>query len=225
MSRPPTDPDAPVPLLEPNPAPALRASGSSLSQLREAARGCRACPLYAGATQTVFGEGSKKAPVVLVGEQPGDQEDLEGSPFVEPAGRILWEAVEGAGLAANQIYATNAVKHFKWTAKGAKRLHAKPNRREVGACLPWLEAEVELGSPRVIVGLGATACQAMLGPRVRITKDRGTTGNWKGFPVVVTFHPSAILRAPDSDSRSAMMADLVEDLRAAARYLKAAPGD
>ena len=215
-----TDPKDEGPRLEPNPAPGLLAEGSSLRELAEAARDCRACPLYVGATQTIFGEGSRKAPVFLVGEQPGDQEDLEGSPFVGPAGRILWEAVEGAGLKATQVYATNAVKHFKWTAKGAKRLHAKPNRREVGACMPWLEAEVELVSPRIIVGLGATACQAMLGPKVRVTKDRGTIGEWKGVPVIVTFHPSAILRAPDSDSRSAMMADLVDDLREAASYLK-----
>ena len=214
-----TDPKDEGARLEPNPAPALLAGGSSLRQLAEAANGCRACPLFAGATQTVFGEGSNKAPVVLVGEQPGDQEDLEGSPFVGPAGRILWEAVEGAGIKATQIYATNAVKHFKWTSKGAKRLHAKPNRREVGACMPWLEAEIVLVAPRIIVGLGATACQAMLGPKVRITRDRGTTGNWKGIPVIVTFHPSAILRAPDSDSRSAMMADLVDDLRGVASFL------
>jgi DNA polymerase len=206
--------------LEPNPALALLGGGASLKELADAAKECRACPLYAGATQTVFGEGSSRAPIVLVGEQPGDHEDREGSPFVGPAGKMLWEAVERAGLDPDEIYVTNAVKHFKWTAGKSKRLHAKPNRREIEACVPWLVAEVQLVSPRVIVGLGSTACQAMLGPKVRITKDRGSTAEWKGLPVVVTFHPSAILRAPDSEARSAMMADLVEDLGRAKGLVK-----
>ena len=215
MPAPEIDPAEVSPPLEPNPALDLLRSGASLEELSDAAKGCRACPLYAGATQTVFGEGSSNAPIVLVGEQPGDHEDRDGSPFVGPAGRVLWEAVDRAGINTDDVYVTNAVKHFKWTAGKSKRLHAKPNRREVGACVPWLQAEVELLSPRVIVGLGSTACQAMLGPHVRITKDRGSTAEWNGFPVVVTFHPSAILRAPDPESRSAMTADLVEDLRRA----------
>ena len=142
-----------------------------------------------------------------------------------PAGQVLWDAVAQAGLAADQIYATNAVKHFKWTAGKWKRLHAKPNRREVEACLPWLIAEITSLSPGVIVGLGATACQAMLGPKVRITKDRGSTAHWHGHPVVVTCHPSAILRAPDSESRASMMADLVEDLRTAQSRLTGTPSE
>jgi uracil-DNA glycosylase family protein len=219
LSQPPIDTGQLAPLLEPNPAPELVDQGASLQVLAEAAKGCRACPLYAGATQTVFGEGSSRARIALVGEQPGDHEDREGSPFVGPAGQILWEAVAQADLEADQIYATNAVKHFKWTAGKWKRLHAKPNRREVEACLPWLIAEITLLSPGVIVGLGATACQAMLGPKIRITKHRGTSAEWNGCPVVVTYHPSAILRAPDSESRSSMMADLVEDLRTARGYL------
>ena len=207
------------PLIEPNPAAALVASGATLPEVARAAMGCRACPLYAGATQTVFGEGAVGAKVVLVGEQPGDHEDRAGSPFVGPAGKLLWEAVDRAGLATDQVYATNAVKHFKWTAAKGKRLHAKPNRREVEACVPWLLAEIDLLSPRVIVGLGATACQALLGPKVRITKDRGTVAAWQGNPVIVTFHPSAILRAPDQEARSAMMEDLVHDLALARSYL------
>ena len=198
----------------------LLAGGASLKELAEAAKECRACPLYTGASQTVFGEGSSRAPIVLVGEQPGDHEDREGSPFVGPAGKMLWEAIEGAGLNPAEVYVTNAVKHFKWTPGKSKRLHAKPNRREVEACMPWLQAEVQLLSPRVIVGLGSTACQAMLGPTVRITKDRGSIAEWNGLPVVVTFHPSAILRTPDPEARSAMMADLVEDLGRAKGFVK-----
>jgi uracil-DNA glycosylase len=219
LTQPPADADQVAPPLEPNPALELLNQGASLGELADSAKGCRACPLYAGATQTVFGEGSDRARIVLVGEQPGDHEDREGPPFVGPAGKILWEAVAEAGLEADQVYATNAVKHFKWTPGKWKRLHAKPNRREVEACLPWLVAEMALVNPRVIVGLGATACQAMLGPKVRITKDRGSTSEWNGHPVVITFHPSAILRAPDSESRSSMMADLVGDLRTARSHL------
>jgi uracil-DNA glycosylase family protein len=222
-SHPKPSPDQVVPLLEPNPAMTLLEKGASLGEIAEAAKGCRACPLYAGATQTVFGQQAgrvpKRATTVLVGEQPGDHEDREGSPFVGPAGRVLWQAVDQAGLRAEDVYATNVVKHFKWTAGNGKRLHAKPNRREVDACFPWLQAEIELLAPTVIVGLGATACQSILGPKIRITKDRGSTAEWSGYPVVVTYHPSAILRARDEESRSSMMTDLVEDLRTARSLL------
>jgi uracil-DNA glycosylase family protein len=204
------------PPIEPNPAKNLIYERASLTDLRREAQTCKACPLYAAATQTVFGEGATTNPIVLVGEQPGDQEDKEGSPFVGPAGQILWKAVAGAGIKADDVYATNAVKHFKWTAGKWKRLHAKPNRREVEACLPWLEAEIEVLDPSVIVGLGATACQAMLGPGIRVTKDRGTTVSWLGHPVVITYHPSAILRAPDEEARAAMLTALIGDLKTAA---------
>jgi uracil-DNA glycosylase len=210
-----TDSGPTGPPLEFNPAPELIRNGASLRELREAAAGCKACPLYAEATQTVFGEGATRSPMVLIGEQPGDHEDKEGSPFVGPAGQILWNAVAEAGIDATDVYATNAVKHFKWTQGKWKRLHAKPNRREVEACLPWLEAEVARLNPSVIVGLGATACQAMLGPGVRVTKDRGKTAEWLGHVVVITYHPSAILRAPDEDARSQLMAALIDDLKAA----------
>jgi len=218
------EPDQAIPLLEPNPARTLLEKGASLSEIAEAAKVCRACPLYAGATQTVFGQkvgrNPHRAKTVLVGEQPGDHEDREGSPFVGPAGRVLWQAVEDSGLTLEDLYATNVVKHFKWTAAAnGKRLHAKPNRREIDSCFPWLQAEIELLAPTVIVGLGATACQAILGPKIRITKDRGSTFEWSGFPVVITFHPSAILRARDAESRSSMMTDLVEDLRTAKSLL------
>jgi uracil-DNA glycosylase family protein len=204
-----------APALEPNPALMLLERGVDLDQLREASQDCKACPLYLNATQVVFGQGMARNPIMLVGEQPGDHEDREGSPFVGAAGEMLWKAVAAAGIDQGHVYATNAVKHFKWTAVKWKRLHAKPNRREVNACLPWLEAEVALLDPSVIVGLGATACQAMLGSGVRITKDRGKTELWMGHPVVIAFHPSAILRGPDEAARAELFKSLVNDLKTA----------
>lgn len=146
-----------------NPAPALVAAGSSLDEIAEASKGCTACHLYKNATQTVFGDGSKRAAVMFVGEQPGDQEDLQGEPFVGPAGRILDKGLEEAGIDRRKIYITNVVKHFKWMPKGKRRIHKKPNREEINACRPWLEAEIALVKPKIVVCLGATAAQALLG--------------------------------------------------------------
>jgi uracil-DNA glycosylase family protein len=170
----------------------------NLAALRAAAPECRGCDLYARATQVVFGEGPKDAKVVMVGEQPGDEEDRKGHPFVGPAGRLLSKAMEEAGLDREKVYVTNAVKHFKWTERGKRRIHAKPNAAEISACRPWLEAELQVVGPELVVCLGATAAQSLLGRDFRITVDRG-----KFFPhqwakeIVATIHPSAILRAPE----------------------------
>jgi uracil-DNA glycosylase len=194
----------------------------SLGVLGAAARGCRACPLWERATQTVFGEGPEHAPMLLVGEQPGDQEDRAGHPFVGPAGRLLSEALEAAGIQRHQAYVTNAVKHFKWiaTTGGKRRIHDKPNRREVTACRPWLLAEIEAVQPEVIVCLGATAAQSLLGPSFRVTQHRGQPVA-SPFPgrVVATVHPSSILRATDDESRHREMQAFIADLRAAAALL------
>src|SRR5712691_2351410 len=173
----------------------------SLSALREAAADCRACPLWRNATQTVFGEGLKRADLMLVGEQPGDREDREGRPFVGPAGRLLDEALEEAGIDRSRAYVTNVVKHFKWQAKGKRRIHAKPAWAEIAACRPWLDAELEVVQPDVLVCLGATAAQALLGRQFRVTKERGRPVESDLAPhVLATIHPSAILRA-DKENR------------------------
>ena len=182
----------------------------SLTSLRKAAAGCRACPLWRTGTQTVFGEGAKKADVLLVGEQPGDREDVEGRPFVGPAGRLLDEALEQAGIDRERAYVTNVVKHFKWQAKGKRRIHAKPSWSEVAACKPWLEGELAVVMPEVLVCLGATAAQALLGKQFRVTKERGRLVKSDRAPkVVATVHPSSILR---SDNRDAEMKLFVDDL-------------
>jgi DNA polymerase len=192
----------------------------SLRALREAARHCQGCELFRAATQTVFGEGSASAKLVVVGETPGDQEDRQGHPFVGPAGRLLDEAFAEAGLRRDEVYVTNAVKHFKWEPRGKKRLHAKPSSREISACRPWLEAEIEAVSPRIIVCLGATAAQTLLGRTFRLTKHFGEPqpSAW-AEQVLATYHPSAILRAPTPSDREKMRRQLFGDLRWAARYL------
>jgi DNA polymerase len=192
----------------------------SLPRLREAAAGCRACPLWETGTQTVFGEGSAGAAVMLVGEQPGDQEDRQGRPFVGPAGRLLDEALVEAGIDRGATYVTNAVKHFKWEPRGKRRIHAKPAWSELTACRPWLEAELAVVKPRVLVCLGATAAQSLLGKQFRVTKQRG---EWIDSDlaelVTATIHPSAILRQRDADARHAEMARFVDDLRKVAAVL------
>jgi len=192
----------------------------SLTSLREAARGCTACPLWRTGTQTVFGEGLKRARLVLVGEQPGDREDLEGRPFVGPAGRLLDEALAEAGIERADVYLTNAVKHFKWEPRGKRRIHQKPSRGEIAACRPWLEAELAVVAPDVLVCLGATAAQALLGREVRVTRDRGRLLESALAPAALaTVHPSSILRAPDDVSRRRERAAFVDDLRGVARLL------
>ena len=187
----------------------------TLPSLRKAAEHCKGCELYKHATQVVFGEGSVGAKVIFVGEQPGDQEDRAGLPFVGPAGRILDNALNEIELDRKEVYVTNAVKHFKWTLAGKRRLHAKPSAREVGACRPWLDAEIRVIQPRIIVCLGATAAQALLGPKFRVTKDRGTLIPNEGGPdILATVHPSSILRAPDEAARHEAFALFVRDLRA-----------
>src|SRR3954465_12666332 len=177
----------------PAPVPAT----SSLTEVREAARGCTACPLYKTGTQTVFGEGPKRATMMLIGEQPGDQEDLAGKPFVGPAGKIMDRALEEAGIDRIRVYVTNAVKHFKWEPRGKRRIHKKPNSREIAACQPWLAAELRLVKPKVLVCLGATAAQAIFDPSFRVTRDRGKVLRSEFAPrVVATVHPSSLLRQP-----------------------------
>jgi uracil-DNA glycosylase family protein len=195
----------------------------ALPVLAEAARGCRACPLWKLGTQTVFGEGIAHAPLFFVGEQPGDQEDREGHPFVGPAGRILSTALESAGIDRGAAYVTNAVKHFKWIAsgdRGKRRIHQKPNAREVAACRPWLLAEIDAVQPQVIVCLGATAAQSLLGRDFRVTQHRGQpVPSPFAARVVATVHPSSILRARDDETRHREMDAFVADLRAAAALL------
>ncbi len=188
----------------------------NLKALREAAEHCRGCELYKDATQTVFGEGSRRASVILLGEVPGDQEDKEGRPFVGPAGQLLDNALDEAGISRDDVYVTNAVKHFRWEPRGKRRLHKKPTTRQIEACRPWLQAEILVIEPELIICMGATAAQAMLGREFRITTQRG-----KFFPsdyaawVTATYHPSAILRAPDRDDRERKRAEFVSDLHEA----------
>ena len=191
----------------------------SVQQLREAAASCQACDLWVEATQTVFGEGSEHSRMMLVGEQPGDQEDLQGKPFVGPAGRLLERALDEAGIDRRRVYITNAVKHFRFTRRGKRRLHEKPNAGQIRACRPWLDGEIEVVRPRIIVLLGATAAQAVMGPAFRVSKQRGEVLNSPvGLPVVATVHPSSILRAADDESREAAMSSFIGDLRVAAKH-------
>jgi uracil-DNA glycosylase len=198
--------------------PARPPDAASLSETRAAARRCTACHLYKRATQTVFGEGPDRAAIMLVGEQPGDYEDVAGRPFVGPAGKIMDQALEEAGIDRNEVYVTNAVKHFKWEPRGKRRIHQKPNSREIAACRPWLEAELRLVKPKLLVCLGATAAQAVFGPSFRVTRERGKVLSSKLAPrVLATVHPSSLLRQPDEESRQREYERLVVDLRAARR--------
>jgi uracil-DNA glycosylase len=193
---------------------------SSLPKLREAAAGCQACDLWKTGTQTVFGEGGRQAEIVFVGEQPGDQEDQQGKPFVGPAGRVLDEALDEAGIDRALAYVTNVVKHFKWEPRGKRRIHAKPNWAEIAACRPWLDAELEALKPKVLVCLGATAAQALLGRQFRVTKQRGVpVESDLALNVIATVHPSSILRQETEEDRKAAMADLVADLKVVAKLL------
>jgi DNA polymerase len=190
----------------------------SLDSLSEAAAGCRACGLWRTATQTVFGEGPAGAALMLVGEQPGDREDLSGRPFVGPAGHILDEALAAAGITREHVYLTNAVKHFKWRPRGKRRIHEKPSWSEVAACRPWLDAQLALVQPQVLVLLGATAAQGLLGKAFRVTQERGRPLEDTGFAeyVLATVHPSTIVRLSDSAERHAALSALAADLHAAA---------
>jgi uracil-DNA glycosylase len=200
--------------------PAIATRRKKLAQVREDAAGCRRCDLWKRGTQTVFGEGQSTARLMLVGEQPGDQEDLAGEPFVGPAGQLLREALVEAGLDPAEVYLTNSVKHFKWQPRGKRRIHEKPNREEVLACRLWLDEEIDNVRPQMIVALGATAAGTLLGSAAKVTRDRG-----KFFPstlaplVSLTVHPSSILRAPDSAARKEARGQFVKDLKTFARKL------
>src|SRR5436305_914771 len=193
----------------------------TLDKLRAAAAGCTACPLYRTGTQTVFGEGLETARAIFLGEQPGDQEDRTGRPFVGPAGKLLDRALEEAGIDRKLVYVSNVVKHFKWTPRGKRRLHEKPNAREIAACRPWLEAELRLLKPDVLVCLGATAAQALLGKSFRVTKMRGQILKAEiADAVMATVHPSSILRAPDDEARLREMELFIRDLKVIAPLLR-----
>jgi uracil-DNA glycosylase len=194
--------------------------GASLPELGEAAQGCRGCDLWENATQTVFGEGPAPASLMLVGEQPGDREDREGSPFVGPAGRVLDEALEAAGVVRDSVYVSNVVKHFKWTPRGKRRIHQKPNAAEIHACVPWLNQELAQVQPKVLVCLGATAAQALLGRTFRVTRHRGEPVESDLAPcVMATVHPSSILRARDDETRRLEMKAFIRDLEIAASHV------
>jgi uracil-DNA glycosylase len=194
---------------------------ATLASLRRAAANCKACDLWKRGTQTVFGEGGKHARIIMVGEQPGDKEDLQGKPFVGPAGAVLDKALAAAGISREDVYVTNIVKHFKWEPRGKRRIHKKPNAIEINACRPWLETEIEVIKPKVIVLLGSTAAQGVLGRSFLVTRNRG---QWirseAGADVMATVHPSSILRAPDDDARHAAMGDFVDDLKKVAERIK-----
>ena len=192
------------------------AAKASLDDVREAAKGCRACDLWKYATQTVFGEGPSRATIMLVGEQPGDLEDRSGKPFVGPAGKLLNQALEDAGIERSQVYVTNVVKHFKWSPaeRGKRRIHKKPRQSEIQACRPWLDAELERVKPKVLVCLGASAAQALLGKTFRVSRDRGKPVASDLAPhVIATVHPSSILRARDDESRHSQLKAFIADLR------------
>lgn len=196
-------------------------AGADIERLREAAAGCMACDLWRTGTQTVFGAGPERAQVMFIGEQPGNEEDLEGAPFVGPAGKLLDRALDAAGIDRSVVYVTNAVKHFKWEGRGKRRIHKKPNAREIRACRPWLDAEIATLRPRVIVCLGATAAQTLLGPKFRVTDQRGRPIEGVGDQMIVaTVHPSSILRAPDDATRRVEMARFVEDMRGVAALIQ-----
>jgi len=194
---------------------------TSLRTLSAAAHNCRGCDLYKAATQVVFGAGPKTARVMFVGEQPGDQEDRQGEPFIGPAGALLDKALVDAGIPRNEVYVTNAVKHFKWEPRGKRRIHKKPRISEIKACRPWLEAELRAVTPDVVVCLGATAAQAVLGPQFKLMQQRGQVlSSALAQRVLATIHPSAVLRAPDSEGRRIAFESLVADLKVAARVIE-----
>jgi len=196
----------------------------SIKAFREAAADCKACDLWERGTQTVFGEGARRAEVVFVGEQPGNEEDLSGKPFVGPAGRLLDDALIEAGIDRTQTYVTNVVKHFKWEPRGKRRIHKKPNATEIAACQPWLEAEIGLVKPKVIVCLGATAAQALLGSQFKVSKQRGQFIESTLAPyIVATVHPSSILRAPDDETRHLEKRRFIDDLKKVAHVLSKKP--
>jgi uracil-DNA glycosylase len=195
-------------------------SGSTVADLRAAAAECTACHLYRNATQTVFGEGRQDARVMLVGEQPGDREDVAGRPFVGPAGQLLDRCLAEAGVDRAQTYVTNVVKHFKWVPRGPRRIHSKPSSLEIEACFPWLEAEIRVVAPRIIVALGATAAQALFGKAFRVTRDRGRfVPSALASYALATVHPSALLRAPDEETRQREILRFIADLRIVAAAL------
>ena len=203
--------DKPRPLIPMNP---------TLESLRQAAKNCRACDLWRTGTQTVFGGGAAHPKIMFVGEQPGNQEDIEGKPFVGPAGKLLDSALEEAGIDRSKTYVTNAVKHFKWEPRGKRRIHKKPNAAEINACRPWLDAEISVLKPQVIVCLGATAAQALLGRDFRVTQHRGELMKSTLAPyIMATVHPSSILRAPAEDTRHEEMQRFIEDLRAVKKFV------
>ena len=196
------------------PVPDLLPDRPTIDRVRDVAAGCKACDLYKRGTQTVFGEGPKRAEIMLVGEQPGDAEDLAGHPFVGPAGKLLDRALEEAGIDRRAVYVTNVVKHFKWEPRGKRRIHAKPNAGEISACRPWLEMEIALVKPRVLVCMGATAAQALLGKTFKVSKQHGAFVESSLAPLVTaTVHPSSVLRAPDEKARRDEMRRLVADLK------------
>jgi uracil-DNA glycosylase len=201
-------------------AAAFLSEKHDLASLREAAKHCEGCPLYANATQTVFGAGPARAEVMMVGEQPGNVEDRQGIPFVGPAGRLLDQMLDEAGIPRQRVYLTNAVKHFKWTHRGKRRLHGKPNSREIFACRPWLEAELEAIKPEILVLMGATAAQSLLGLQYRITKHRGQPfeSDWAPW-TMATYHPSALLRAIHQPGEEQLRRDFLSDLRLVAEKL------
>ena len=208
------------PKTDQKPANLLLPLHPTIPALRKAAQDCRACDLWQRGTQTVFGEGAQSAKVIFVGEQPGDKEDLEGKPFVGPAGALLDKALVEAGIDRAKIYVTNAVKHFKWEPRGKRRIHKKPNAGEIAACRPWLEAEIAVLKPKVVVCLGATAAQALLGRDFRVTQHRGEFVESPNSPyVMATVHPSSILRAPDDETRHEAMRRFVADLKKISRVL------
>lgn len=197
----------------------------TIDSVRETARGCKACDLYKRGTQTVFGEGPRRAQIMMVGEQPGDAEDLAGHPFVGPAGKLLDRALEQAGIDRGVVYVTNVVKHFKWEPRGKRRIHTKPNAAEIAACRPWLETEIALVRPRILVCLGATAAQALLGKSFKVSRQRGELVPSTLAPVATaTVHPSSILRAPDDERRREEMERFVTDLRRVAEELARSAG-
>jgi uracil-DNA glycosylase len=207
---------------EPNDATPFLPDRANLKALREAAAGCRGCHLWRGASQTVFGEGKRDAKVMMIGEQPGDQEDRQGRPFVGPAGRELDRALEAVGIDRAEVYVTNVVKHFKFEERGRRRIHQTPKRFEIDACEPWLREELRVVSPRAVVLLGATAAKAMMGSAFRLTRERGRPLESDLAPIVIaTVHPSSILRAPDDKSRDTARQEFTEDLRAVTRGLAA----
>ena len=207
----PRTPETAAPLIPPRP---------TLSSLRAAAAGCTACPLHLSGTQTVFGDGPRKADLMLVGEQPGDKEDLAGEPFVGPAGKLLDRALDEAGIDRRNVYITNVVKHFKWEGRGKRRIHKKPNLSEIRACKPWLESEIAVVKPKVLACLGATAAQALLGKDFRVSRQRGEfVDSDLAVVATATVHPSSILRARDSETREAEFQGLIADLKLIAERL------